>query len=75
MTMGHASMALETTPSFYLGLTLLVVGTGFFKPNITSIISTMYKGKEAKKDGAYTIFYMGVNAGAVKKKISKIRIP
>ena len=64
MTLGHASMALETTWSFYLGLALLVVGTGFFKPNITSIISEMYKGKEEKKDGAYTIFYMGVNAGA-----------
>ncbi|MGI9547935.1 MAG: peptide MFS transporter [Flavobacteriaceae bacterium] len=64
MTLGHASMALETTFSFYAGLALLVIGTGFFKPNITSIISEMYKGKEAKKDGAYTIFYMGVNAGA-----------
>ncbi|RZN82468.1 MAG: MFS transporter [Winogradskyella sp.] len=64
MTLGHASMALETTASFYLGLALLIIGTGFFKPNITSIISEMYKGKEAKKDGAYTIFYMGVNAGA-----------
>lgn len=64
MTLGHASMALETTPSFYIGLALLVIGTGFFKPNITSIISEMYKGKESKKDGAYTIFYMGVNAGA-----------
>lgn len=64
MTLGHASMALETTASFYLGLALLVIGTGFFKPNITSIISEMYKGKEGKKDGAYTIFYMGVNAGA-----------
>ncbi len=64
MTLGHASMALETTASFYLGLALLVIGTGFFKPNITSIISEMYKGKESKKDGAYTIFYMGVNAGA-----------
>ena len=64
MTLGHASMALETTFSFYLGLALLVIGTGFFKPNITSIISEMYKGKESKKDGAYTIFYMGVNAGA-----------
>lgn len=64
MTLGHAAMALETTSSFYLGLALLVVGTGFFKPNITSIISEMYKGKESKKDGAYTIFYMGVNAGA-----------
>lgn len=64
MTLGHAAMAIETTMSFYLGLALLVIGTGFFKPNITSIISTMYKGKESKKDGAYTIFYMGVNAGA-----------
>ncbi|MFI1770464.1 peptide MFS transporter [Thalassobellus citreus] len=64
MTLGHASMALETTLTFYIGLGLLVIGTGFFKPNITSIISEMYKGKESKKDGAYTIFYMGVNAGA-----------
>jgi len=64
MTLGHASMALETTMTFYLGLALLVIGTGFFKPNITSIISEMYKGKESKKDGAYTIFYMGVNSGA-----------
>ena len=64
MTFGHAAMALETTFSFYLGLALLVLGTGFFKPNITSIISEMYKTRESKKDGAYTIFYMGVNAGA-----------
>ena len=64
MTLGHGAMALETTMTFYLGLALLVIGTGFFKPNITSIISEMYKGKESKKDGAYTIFYMGVNAGA-----------
>jgi len=64
MTLGHASMALETETSLYLGLGLLVIGTGFFKPNITSIISEMYEGKPDKKDGAYTIFYMGVNAGA-----------
>ena len=64
MTLGHVFMALETTTTFYLGLAFLVIGTGFFKPNITSIISEMYKGKESKKDGAYTIFYMGVNAGA-----------
>ncbi|GHA42797.1 hypothetical protein GCM10007103_24920 [Salinimicrobium marinum] len=64
MTLGHASMALETEFSLYFGLALLVIGTGFFKPNITSIISEMYEGKPDKKDGAYTIFYMGVNAGA-----------
>ena len=64
MTLGHASMALETEFSLYLGLALLVIGTGFFKPNMTSIVSEMYKDLPEKKDGAYTIFYMGVNAGA-----------
>ena len=64
MTLGHGSMAFETPFFIYLGLTLLVFGSGFFKPNITSIISGMYKGNDEKKDGAYTIFYMGVNAGA-----------
>ncbi|MGB0950364.1 MAG: MFS transporter, partial [Marinirhabdus sp.] len=57
-------MAVETPLFIYLGLALLVVGSGFFKPNMTSIISEMYAEKPEKKDGAYTIFYMGVNAGA-----------
>lgn len=64
MTLGHASMAIETPFFIYLGLGFLVFGTGFFKPNMTSIISEMYKDRPEKKDGAYTIFYMGVNAGA-----------
>jgi POT family proton-dependent oligopeptide transporter len=64
MTLGHASMAIETEFSIYLGLVLLVFGNGFFKPNMTSIVSEMYKHRPEKKDGAYTLFYMGVNAGA-----------
>lgn len=65
MTLGHASMAVESSKFFlYLGLFLLVVGTGFFKPNMTSFISVLYQDHPEKKDGAYTIFYMGVNAGA-----------
>ena len=64
MTLGHASMAVETEFSIYLGLVLLVFGNGFFKPNMVSIISEMYKDRPDKKDGAYTLFYMGVNAGA-----------
>ena len=64
MTLGHAAMALETEFMLYVGLALLVIGTGFFKPNMTSIISEMYKDLPERKDGAYTIFYMGVNAGA-----------
>ncbi len=64
MTIGHACMAVETPFFIYAGLTALVFGSGFFKPNMTSIISEMYKNHSEKKDGAYTIFYMGVNAGA-----------
>ncbi|MGB0788392.1 MAG: peptide MFS transporter [Marinirhabdus sp.] len=64
MTLGHACMALEVPFFIYTGLTLLVFGSGFFKPNMTSIISEMYVNRPEKKDGAYTIFYMGVNAGA-----------
>ena len=64
MTLGHASMAVETPASLYIGIALLILGNGFFKPNMTSIISKMYDGHDDKKDGAYNIFYMGVNAGA-----------
>ncbi len=65
MTLGHVSMALEFHHIFlYIGIGCLIVGNGFFKPNMTSIISTMYKDAPEKKDGAYTIFYMGVNAGS-----------
>ena len=64
MTIGHASMALDAPIFMYIGLACLVIGTGFFKPNMTSILSEMYKEFPEKKDGAYTIFYMGVNAGA-----------
>lgn len=65
MALGHLSMAMEFAKIFmFLGIALLIVGNGFFKPNMTSIISEMYKNHPQKKDGAYTIFYMGVNAGA-----------
>jgi len=65
MTLGHVSLALEFEPIFlYIGIGLLIAGNGFFKPNITSIISKLYIDYPEKKDGAYTIFYMGVNAGA-----------
>lgn len=65
MTLGHVSMAIESHHMFlYVGIALLIIGNGFFKPNMTSIISHMYKDTPEKKDGAYTIFYMGVNAGA-----------
>ncbi|MEI6949120.1 peptide MFS transporter [Paraflavisolibacter sp. H34] len=64
MTLGHASMALETPFFFYLGLVCLIIGNGLFKPNISSIVGQLYAKDEDRKDAAYTIFYMGINAGA-----------
>lgn len=64
MTLGHASMAIETEFFFYVGLGLLILGNGAFKPNISSIVGGLYPQGSDKKDSAYTIFYMGINAGA-----------
>jgi len=66
MSLGHLSLAFEMiSPSFlYLGLGLLIFGNGLFKPNISSMVGQLYKDDGEKKDAGYTIFYMGINAGA-----------
>jgi len=64
MALGHASMAMEIPAFFYAGLTMLILGNGLFKPNISSIVGQLYTDNEDQKDAAYTIFYMGINAGA-----------
>lgn len=66
MTLGHASMALEGFEKnfFYIGLGLMILGNGMFKPNISSMVGQLYPDKSSKKDAGYTIFYMGINAGA-----------
>jgi len=66
MTLGHASMALEgiTDMFFYLGLFFLIIGNGLFKPNISSMVGQLYLTQGKEKDAGYTIFYMGINAGA-----------
>ena len=63
MAAGHMFMAFEIPVFFYLGLAALILGNGLFKPNISSIVGKLYDDPD-KKDGAYTIFYMGINAGA-----------
>ena len=49
---------------FYIGLVLLVIGNGFFKPNISTMVGDLYAEGDARRDAAFTIFYMGINAGA-----------
>lgn len=66
MAVGHGSMALEYFEKifFFIGIGLLIIGNGLFKPNISSIVGQLYKDSDIRKDGAYTIFYMGINCGA-----------
>ncbi len=62
MAMGHFAMAFEHL--LYLALGLLILGNGFFKPNISTMVGQLYPQGDARRDGAYTIFYMGINLGA-----------
>ncbi|WP_222610558.1 peptide MFS transporter [Undibacterium griseum] len=62
---GHASLLFDTPTMFYTGLSLVVAGTGLFKPNISAIVGQLYnKDNEHARDSGYTLFYMGVNSGA-----------
>lgn len=67
---GHISLSLPFVNvfnshfTFYLGLSLLIVGTGFFKANVSSIVATLYGKGDPRRDAGYTIFYMGINLGA-----------
>ena len=64
MSLGHFALAFEPMPAFYLGLILLIIGNGFFKPNISSMVGQLYPEGSDKKDSGYTIFYQGINVGA-----------
>jgi len=64
MALGHFLMAFEPIPIFYCALACLVAGNGFFKPNMSTLVGKMYKKDDARRDGAFTIFYMGINVGA-----------
>jgi POT family proton-dependent oligopeptide transporter len=55
---------------FFVGLGLLCCGNGFFKPNISTIVGTLYSPEDARRDGAFTIFYMGINIGAMLSSFS-----
>ncbi len=61
---GHFSMAVPSDYTFFLGLILIVVGTGLLKPNVSSVVADLYPEGGAKRDAGFSIFYMGINVGA-----------
>ena len=67
MALGHGALAINSDYAFFAGLSLLIIGNGFFKPNISSLVGEIYSKNDdlkALKDSAFTIFYMGINLGA-----------
>lgn len=62
MALGHFTMAFE--PLLHLALGLLILGNGFFKPNMSTLLGSLYREHDPRRDGGFTIFYMGVNLGA-----------
>lgn len=64
MALGHFTMAIQHEVFFFGALGLLIVGNGFFKPNISTMVGTLYGKGDPKRDAGFTIFYMGINIGA-----------
>jgi len=62
---GHFSMAIPSLTLFYVGLGLIVAGTGLLKPNISTMVGALYTRDDARRDGGFSIFYMGINVGAM----------
>jgi len=61
---GHFSMAVPLRATFFLGLILIVLGTGLLKPNISSVVGQLYHADDERRDAGFSIFYMGINIGA-----------
>ncbi len=64
MAAGHFFLTIETPLFFYGSLALIIVGNGFFKPNISTLLGSLYEKADKRRDAGFTIFYLGINVGA-----------
>ena len=64
MAIGHFVLAVEHNTAFFLALAFIIVGNGFFKPNISTFVGALYPDGDTRKDSGFTIFHMGINIGA-----------
>src|SRR6266581_4459156 len=65
IALGHYCLAVHAMPTFFAGLTLIVLRTGLLKPNISSIVGQLYRADDPRRDAGFSIFYMGINLGAL----------
>ncbi|HEY8194358.1 MAG TPA: peptide MFS transporter [Hyphomicrobium sp.] len=61
---GHYALAIPSLTSFYIGLMLIALGTGLFKPNISALVGALYSRDDVRRDAGFSLFYMGINVGA-----------
>ena len=64
IALGHFTLALQTTQTFYIGLALVIIGTGFFKSNVSTMVGQIYGAGDSRRDSGFTVYYMGINTGA-----------
>ncbi len=64
IALGHFSMAFPSTFTFFLGLVLIALGTGLLKPNVSSVVGSLYDQNDERRDAGFSVFYMGINLGA-----------
>jgi proton-dependent oligopeptide transporter, POT family len=65
IALGHFSMVFHSMPFFYMGMTFIAIGTGLLKPNISAMVGGLYRENDPRRDSGFSIFYMGINIGAV----------
>lgn len=62
---GYALMSIPNERLLFIGLSIVIIGNGFFKPNVSSMVGDLYEPGDARRDGGFTLFYMGINIGAL----------
>jgi POT family proton-dependent oligopeptide transporter len=65
IALGHFTLAFHALPFFYAGLSLIVIGTGLLKPNVSTLVGSLYEQGDERRDAGFSIFYMGINLGAL----------
>src|SRR5262249_45752057 len=65
IALGHYTLAIANITAFYAGLSLVALGTGLFKPNISAMVGRTYQAADPRRDAGFSIFYMSVNIGAL----------
>jgi len=65
MALGQFALSTQAPSLFYIALGMLIIGNGFFKPNISTMVGQLYEKNDPRRDGGFTIFYMGINLGAL----------